>query len=47
VLGSLHPAAFERIVTEQRKAGAMADDDVTLMRIRILAGRPSALGVFL
>ena len=35
LLGSLtHHAVFTRLVAEQRKAGALEDDDVTLMRIR-------------
>jgi hypothetical protein len=47
-LGSLvHPAVFKRLVDEQRAAGTLEDDDVTLMRIRFLPGRPSSLVVCL
>ena len=48
LLGSLtHHAVFTRLVAEQRKAGALEDDDVTLMRIRVTSSPPSALVVCL
>jgi hypothetical protein len=48
LLGSLtHHAVFARLVAEQRKAGALEDDDVTLMRIRVTSSPPSALVVCL
>jgi hypothetical protein len=48
LLSSLtHHAKFTRIVAEQRKAGALEDDDVTLMRIRVISSPPSALVVCL
>ncbi len=31
-----HPVVFDRLVTAERQAGNMKDDDVTLMRIRLL-----------
>jgi hypothetical protein len=31
-----HPVVFDKLVAAERQAGAMRDDDVTLMRIRIL-----------
>jgi len=34
--GLVHPAVFTQLVTAQRRAMAMKDDDVTLMRIRML-----------
>jgi hypothetical protein len=38
LLGELvHPSVFTQLVAAQRRAGAMDDDDVTLMRIRLLA----------
>lgn len=43
----VHPADFDRLVDEQRTAMALEDDDVTLMRIRFLPGRPSSLVVCL
>jgi hypothetical protein len=43
----VHPAVFDRLVDEQRTAGALEDDDITLMRIRFLPGRPSSLVVCL
>jgi hypothetical protein len=42
-----HPAVFDRLVTEQRAARALQDDDVTLLRVRLLAERPSSLVVCL
>lgn len=37
VLGDLaHPAVFSQLVDAHRRTGAMKDDDVTLMRIRLL-----------
>jgi hypothetical protein len=41
----VHPAVFDRLVDEQRTAGTLEDDDVTLMRIRFLPFRPSSLVV--
>jgi hypothetical protein len=48
VLSTLaHPAVFARLVDDQRKtenrAGRMRNDDVTLMRLRLLADQPSFL----
>ena len=47
----VHPAAFSRFVREQRSAGnpaeTMKNDDVTLMRLRMLADQPSYLLVCL
>jgi hypothetical protein len=47
----IHPAAFNRFVREQRGAGnpaeTMKNDDVTLMRLRMLADPPSYLLVCL
>lgn len=34
--GLVHPEVFSQLVTAQRRAMAMKDDDVTLMRIRML-----------
>ena len=31
-----HPVVFDKLVAAERKAGSMKDDDVTLMRIRLL-----------
>jgi hypothetical protein len=31
-----HPVVFDRLVAAERRAGTMKDDDVTLMRIRLL-----------
>lgn len=42
-----HPAVFDRLVTEQRAARALKDDDVTLLRVRLLADRPASLVVCL
>jgi hypothetical protein len=47
----VHPATFSRFVRDQRNAGnpaeTMKNDDVTLMRLRILADQPSYLLVCL
>jgi hypothetical protein len=47
----VHPAIFTRFVQDHRRADsdaeAMKNDDVTLMRLRILAGQPSYLLVCL
>lgn len=42
-----HPAAFRRLVADQRRAGAMTNDDVTLMRVRVTSTRPTVLVVCL
>jgi hypothetical protein len=34
--GLVHPSVFLQLVAAQRSAGAMKNDDVTLMRIRLL-----------
>jgi hypothetical protein len=42
-----HPDVFARLVADQRReqdsASRMKNDDVTLMRLRMLAGRPAYL----
>jgi hypothetical protein len=47
----VHPATFSRFVRDQRSAGSdaetMKNDDVTLMRLRMLADQPSYLLVCL
>jgi len=40
-----HPALFQRIVWERRRAGAMKDDDVTLMRVQVTQSDPDLLVV--
>jgi hypothetical protein len=35
--GLVHPSVFSQLVTAQRGTGAMKNDDVTLMRIRLLS----------
>ncbi len=48
VLGSLgHPATFAQLVSAERRTMALKDDDVTLMRIRLLARPASTLVVCL
>lgn len=48
MLGSLaHPSVFTRLVNTERRAKALKDDDVTLMRIRLLPHRASTLVVCL
>lgn len=42
-----HPALFARLVADQRAAGAMKNDDVTLMRIDLRAEDPDYLVVCL
>lgn len=42
-----HPAPFSRIVADQRAAGAMRNDDVTLVRVDISADDPEFLVVTL
>jgi len=47
-LGSMpHPAVFTRLVNAERRTKALKDDDVTLMRIRLLPRRVSRLVVCL
>jgi hypothetical protein len=45
--GLVHPAVFARFVADQRReadgARRMKNDDVTLMRLRMLARQPSVL----
>jgi hypothetical protein len=45
--GLAHPAVFARLVADQRAesdgAKRMKNDDVTLMRLRLVAGHPSFL----
>jgi hypothetical protein len=43
----VHPSVFTRLVNEERRAKALKDDDVTLMRIRLLPRRASTLVVCL
>jgi hypothetical protein len=44
VLGRLdHPLFFERLINDQRDAGAMKNDDVTLLRIQLAAEAPAFL----
>jgi hypothetical protein len=45
--GLVHPSVFTQLVTAQRRAMAMKDDDVTLMRIRLLAQPPNMVVVCL
>jgi hypothetical protein len=48
LLGDLvHPSVFTQLVAAQRRAMAMKDDDVTLMRIRLLAQPPNTVVVCL
>jgi hypothetical protein len=48
MLGKLdHPATFRRLVADQRRAGEMANDDVTLMRVHLVATEPAHLVVCL
>jgi len=48
MLGSLgHPSTFAQLVNAERRAKALKDDDVTLMRIRLLPRRISTLVVCL
>lgn len=42
-----HDAAFAELVADQRACGALRDDDVTLLRIRIAAAPPTRLVVCL
>jgi hypothetical protein len=42
-----HPSAFARFVHDQRRAGGMHNDDVTLLRMRVLRERPNSLVVSL
>jgi len=45
--GPLPPSVFSQLVTEQRRAMAMKDDDVTLMRIRLLSEPANTVVVYL
>jgi hypothetical protein len=45
--GLVHPAAFTTLVAAHRRSKAMKDDDVTLLRIRALAGPPTSVVVCL
>jgi hypothetical protein len=45
--GLVHPAVFCQLVTAQREAATMKNDDVTLMRIRLLARPPDTVVVCL
>lgn len=48
MLGSMgHPSLFTRLVNAQRRVKALKDDDVTLMRIRLLPRRATRLVVCL
>ena len=48
MLGSMaHPSVFTRLVNAERRAKALKDDDVTLMRIRLLSRRVTRLVVCL
>jgi hypothetical protein len=48
MLGSMgHPSVFTQLVNAERRAKALKDDDVTLMRIRLLPRRASRLVVCL
>jgi hypothetical protein len=38
-----HPIVFDKLVAAERRAGTMKDDDVTLMRIRLLEQPPSTV----
>jgi hypothetical protein len=40
-----HPAPFRRLVGDARRAGAMGNDDVTLMRVEVTAAEPELLAV--
>lgn len=42
-----HPATFRRLVADRRRAGEMKNDDVTLMRIHLVATPPAHLVVCL
>jgi hypothetical protein len=42
-----HPSAFARFVDDQRRANEMHNDDVTLLRIRVLREQPHSLVVSL
>ncbi|MGH3766081.1 MAG: hypothetical protein ACRDTX_13190 [Pseudonocardiaceae bacterium] len=41
-----HPAKFRSLVADQRRVGEMNNDDVTLMRVHLLATQPANLVVF-
>ena len=43
--GLTHPAEFRRLVTEQRHARTMTNDDVTLLRVRLGTSAPTDLVV--
>jgi hypothetical protein len=45
--GLVHPSGFIQLVAAQRRAMAMKDDDVTLMRIRLLSRPPDTVVVCL
>ena len=48
MLGSMwHPSVFTRLVNAERRTKALDDDDVTLLRIRLLPRRASRLVVCL
>jgi hypothetical protein len=38
-----HPVLFERLVDDQRSAGRMVNDDVTLLRVHLDVGPPACL----
>jgi len=42
-----HPSAFARFVSDQRRASEMHNDDVTLLRMRVLREQPHSLVVSL
>lgn len=42
-----HPATFRKLVADRRRAGEMKNDDVTLMRVHLVATRPAYLVVCL
>lgn len=44
VLGRIdHPLSFERLVNDQRDVGEMKNDDVTLLRVHLVANAPTFL----
>jgi len=38
-----HPATFARLIADQRRRRMMTNDDVTLLRVRVVAEQPSAV----
>jgi hypothetical protein len=43
---ALHPDVFTKLIDEERRAKAMNDDDVTLLRLRLVSQAPTAVLVY-